>query len=64
MTSHTTNGPGAPHSDADVVHRALERAHSDLPPEGVTIEAADEASMREELFAVLLDDAEHPWRAA
>ncbi|GAB3738022.1 hypothetical protein [Nocardiopsis nanhaiensis] len=51
-------------SEADVVRRALERAHADLPPEGVTIEAADDATMREELFGVLLDDAEHPERAA
>lgn len=51
-------------SEAEVVYRALERAHADLPPEGVTIEAADDATMREELFGVLLDDAEHPERAA
>lgn len=56
------------HSDttfeATLVERALERAHADLPPEGVTITAADTATMREELFGVLLDDAEHPERAA
>lgn len=58
-----------PHSDAAaaeaaLVERAIERAHADLPPEGVTIEAGPLEQMREELFAVLLDDAEHPERAA
>lgn len=51
-------------TEVAVVERALERARADLPPEGVTIEAGPIEQMREELFAVLLDDAEHPERAA
>lgn len=61
--------PHEPHHDdaaaeAALVERALERARAELPPEGVTIEAGPIEQMREELFAVLLYDAEHPERAA
>jgi hypothetical protein len=49
----------APVTDAEAIERARARAAAGLPPEGVTIEAADEATMRRTLYAVFLDDAEH-----
>ncbi|WP_156366007.1 hypothetical protein [Nocardiopsis sp. NRRL B-16309] len=49
----------APVTDADVIEQARHRAAAGLPPEGITIEAADEATMRRTLYAVFLDDAEH-----
>ncbi|OOC52456.1 MULTISPECIES: hypothetical protein [Nocardiopsis] len=58
MQNHAS-GAGLESGLDEHVQRALERAHTDLPPEGVTVQASDEATMREELLAVLLDDAEH-----
>lgn len=54
-----THTPPTPDRDA-VVRRAVERARADLPPEGVTIPASDEATMREILHGMTVDDAEHP----
>ena len=49
-----------PDLDLDaVIRRALERAHADLPPEGVTVQVSDETTMREELHGMTVDDAEH-----
>ncbi|MFE1400307.1 hypothetical protein ACFW53_20430 [Nocardiopsis dassonvillei] len=51
---------------ADVIAGPLARAHAGLPPEGCTIPVGTREEMREQLFAVLLDDArsETPGRAA